>query len=131
MKNMKSLDLSYFSEEDVLYIEISKEKGIGDEEYQEDLILYRNKQNKVVSIEIQHFSEFKESKIKISEKKEIDLFKSLEKIRMLISLRDIMLSDPKQFEETLRAWGFQVIKEKEESPKNILIRETYSEALYA
>lgn len=127
---MKQITLSYFSLEDVLFINISKEKSvIGDQEFQEDVILYRGTDKKVIGIEVQKFTEFKESKIQINQNRTVDMSVPFNKIRMLISLRDIMFSDPIQFEETLKEWGIDILKERLTPPKDISIKEPCPDCL--
>jgi uncharacterized protein YuzE len=105
MKAIKTI--KYFSEEDVLYIPLSDKKSlIGDEDFQDNVILYKI-DNEVVGIEIQNFSEFKETTLRISNKKVLDLTEPFKAIKMVISLFDIIEDDPKQFKDTLEAWGFK------------------------
>lgn len=130
---MKHLLLKYFSPEDVLYIQLgSKKASIGDEEFQEDVILFRNPEStkQVLGIEIQQFTEFKDNYLQINKNERIDFSEPLKKIRMLISLRDIMFDDPKQFEETLEQWGIKIIKKKSEAPKSISIQTPCPAALH-
>ena len=130
---MKNLLLKYFSPEDVLYIQLgNKKSSIGDEEFQEDVVLFRNPDNakQVTGIEIQQFNEFKENYIQIDKKIRIDFAEPLKKIRMLISLRDIMFTDPKQFEETLEQWGIKIIKKTQDAPTSISIQSPCPTALH-
>jgi uncharacterized protein YuzE len=120
---MESITLTYFTAEDVLYIPLKNENSsIGDEEYQDDVTLYRNDSNEIVAIEIQKFSMFNENEIKVCSDKVIDLKTSFEKIRMFISCRDIIDTDPEQFEQTLKEWGIEVIKEDDDgSTKSVAV----------
>jgi len=119
---MKNITITYFSNEDVLFIPVSDEKSpIGDEEYQDDVVLFRNTNDEITGIEIQKFSLFKENKIKIGKHHHIDFKDTFTKVRMLMSCRDIMFSDPKQFEQTMKEWGIEIIKGDESRPKNIHI----------
>ena len=109
---MKKIEIKYFLPEDVAYITLSKNKSsIGDEEYQPDVILYRN-DNELVGIEIQNFYSGKIDKIKVSDKDAIDFTIPFRVCRMFISLQDIMDTDKKQFEETLAAWNILPMEDK-------------------
>ena len=120
---METITIKYFSDEDVLFIPTSAEKSsIGDEEYQSNVILYRNTKNHLLAIEIQNFSKFKENKVQVSVHNQIDFSESFKKVKMLISLRDIIFSDPTQFEATLKEWGIEIVKEQKNLPKNISIK---------
>lgn len=105
-------EMKYFFNEDVLYISLSDQKSsIGDEDYQENVVLYRYKK-KVVGIEINNFTDFKETLIKISSSQTLNFAESFKRIKMVISLRDIIIDDPEQFEETMKIWGFKNIKKE-------------------
>jgi len=105
MKKMK-----YFFDEDVLYITLGKEKSlIGDEDYQENVVLYRYNR-KVVGVEIHNFTTFNETLIKISSTETLNLAEPFKRIKMVISLRDIIIDDPQQFEETMKMWGFKKVE---------------------
>lgn len=120
---MKTLiKITYFSNEDVLFIPLKdKTSSVGDEDYQEGVVLFRDKKNEVVAIEIQHFSTFKKNKISICDDCTLDLKDVFLKVRMLISCRDIYETDPLQLEETLKEWGMNIKKDKKEKDltKNI------------
>lgn len=120
---MKKLKFKYFFEEDVLYISLSNKKSaIGDEDYQENVVLYRSDDAKeIIGIEILNFTHFKENKIKIKPKDCIDFSFQFQKIKMFISLRDIMYNDPQQFEETLREWGFIKAPEANRDPNHLFL----------
>jgi uncharacterized protein YuzE len=105
MKKMK-----YFFDEDILYIPLSKEKSlIGDEDYQDNVVLYKHNK-KVVGIEIHGFSSFQETLIKISSSETLNLAEPFKRIKMVISLRDIIIEDPQQFEENMKMWGFRKVE---------------------
>jgi len=115
---MKTIKITYFLSEDTASISFCDEKSmVGDEEFQEGVILYR-KADKIVGIEILSFTSFKEDHIFVAEKTFMDFSDTFKQLRMLISLRDIVDTDPQQFEETCREWGIQVnkINDKKISP---------------
>jgi hypothetical protein len=107
---MKTIKITYFLNEDTASISFCDEKSMtGDEEFQEGVILYR-KAGKIVRIEILGFTSFKEDHIFVDENTFMDFSDTFKQLRMLISLRDIVDTDPQQFGETCRAWGLQVNK---------------------
>ncbi len=107
---MKKTEIEYFSQEDVAYIHLSAKKSlVGNEEFQDDVILYRI-EDELVGIEIQNFYRSKTDTIKISDTKSLDFTKQFQIMRMLISLRDIIHNDPDQFKETLAEWGINIIE---------------------
>jgi len=105
------MELTYFIKEDVAYISLGNHKSsVGDEDFQDGVVLYRGSKNKITGIEILKFSNFKKSKIIISADESIDFTTTFRELHMLISLRDIMFDDPEQFESTCKAWGLRVQK---------------------
>jgi uncharacterized protein YuzE len=109
MKRIKSFN--YFFEEDVLYIPLGNDKSpIGDEDFQNSVVLYKLDE-KVVGIEIQKFSKFKEDQIIIGQSDVLDLTIPFKRLRMVISLRDIIRTDPEQFQETMKIWGFEKLND--------------------
>ena len=123
------LFFNYSITTDNLYIQLSdKKSSVGHDDFQDNVILYRDESKKIVGIEILNFNNLKESLIKLGKNERIDFSEPFQKIRMLISLRDIMFADPEQFEDTLKQWGIQIIKEKEEPPQNIYYQTPYPEA---
>lgn len=114
----------YFSGEDVAYLSLCDKKSmIGDEDYQDGVVLYRDEKGDVVGIEILNFSLLKENKIQLSDKDYADFTTTFRELHMLISLRDIMIDDPKQFNDTCEEWGIkvQLITEKFNSTPSIKI----------
>ncbi len=108
---MNKIEITYFFKEDVTYISLCDEKSsIGDEEFQDGVVLYRGDNNKVSGVEILNFSGFKESKITLSVEQSLDFTTTFRELHMLISLRDIMFVDPEQFESTCKEWGIRVQK---------------------
>jgi len=73
---MKVQSFEYFPQEDVMCIKLNslKTSMIGENELQESVILYKEK-GKVIQIEIQNFSEFKDPGIILSKNKVLDLEK--------------------------------------------------------
>lgn len=107
--------IKYFLEEDVLFIPLNNKKSpIGDEDYQDNVVLYKDIKNpsEINSIEILNFSNFEGNIIQIDKDKAIDFSEQFRPVRMFISLKDIMYNDPTQFEETLKIWGFKKVKEE-------------------
>ncbi len=126
---MKKYTMKYFFNEDVLFIPLCDDKSpVGDEDFQENVVLYKdtNDTQKVVSIEILNFSNFKEDKIKIGSDKTFDFTNLFKPVRMFLSLRDIMFDDPEQFEETLKIWGFKKVskKKKESNQKDFILEKS-------
>ena len=105
------MKITYFFKEDVAYISLCDRKSsVGDEDFQDGVVLYRDSKGKATGIEILSFSNFKESKIILSASKSIDFTTTFRELHMLISLRDIMFDDPVQFESTRKEWGIRVQK---------------------
>jgi hypothetical protein len=82
------------------------------------VVLYKLDKN-VVEIEIHNFSKFKEDHVIIAPNDVIDLSTQFRRIKMVISLLDIILTDPEQFEETMKAWGFKRINRLVKSPSKL------------
>lgn len=102
-------ELIYFSVEDVAYISFCDKKSmIGDEDFQDGVVLYRDTKNNIIGIEILNFSVFKENKIQLSESEFADFSTTFKELHMLISLKDIMENDPEQFNATCKEWGINV-----------------------
>ena len=104
--------ITYYFKQDIVYISLSADEStIGDEDFQDGVILLRDQESNIVGIEIIDFTSFKEDKIRASEEECWDLSKVFLEIRMLISLRDIMFSyyekEKREFEDTCKAWGIQ------------------------
>lgn len=106
--------MRYFFPSDNLYIELSNKKSpLGDEEFQDDVILHRDpKSNEIVGIEILHFKDFTKlnNYVQISKNKVIDMSTHFRFLRAFISLQDIMFIDPDEFEKIMIGWGYKKIK---------------------
>jgi uncharacterized protein YuzE len=101
-------DIIYFFKEDVAYISLCDEKSmIGDEDFQEGVVLYKNNSNDIIGIEILNFTTFQENKIQLAENKFLDFTKTFKELHILISFRDI-IDDPEQFLATCKEWGINV-----------------------
>lgn len=107
---MKPFVFKYFFPTDNLYIQIGRKKSAcGDDEFQDDIVLFRDiKTSELVGIDIMHFSKSKTSKIKTSEGSGIDFTIPFRLIKALVSLEDIRLSDPDEFEKVLAIWGYKI-----------------------
>jgi len=110
----KSLILKYFSPSDILYIQfVNKKQSIGDEEFQDGVILFRDSNSKeVIGVEIINFRKsFKDNFIQITKTEAKDFYKEFRFLRAIMSLQDIMISDPEEFEKTMEIWGYKRIKQ--------------------
>lgn len=110
----KELILKYFSPSDILYIQfVNKKQSIGDEEFQDEVILFRDPNSKeVIGVEIINFTKsFKDNFIQITKTEAKDFHKEFRFLRAIISLQNIILSDPEEFEKTMEIWGYKRIKQ--------------------
>jgi len=101
----KEIIFKYFSPSDILYIQfVNKKQSIGDEEFQDEVILFRDPNSKeVISVEIINFiKSFKDNFIQITKTEAKDFYKEFRFLRAIISLQDIILSDPEEFEKTMK-----------------------------
>jgi hypothetical protein len=115
---MKDVILTYYSDEDILFIQFSNKKTpIGSNEFQEGVTIFRNPNDKkeIFSIEIVDFSHFVGDELEVEKTRKINFASVFKKVRMFHSLRDIIGTE--EFEETLKMWGFKKVENK--SPKNI------------
>lgn len=127
---MNNIIFKYYYEEDNLYIQFSRKKSpIGDEEFQDGVILFRDNKGILVGIEIYNYSDFTETKIKIDSSKYVDFKEPFGLIKQFITVAELRESYPQLWKEFLENSGFEKVKEKDKtSPIKIRFpKDTFSE----
>jgi hypothetical protein len=110
---MKDIIFKYYSDEDILFIQLSNKKtSIGSNDFEEGVTIFRNPKDKkdILAIEIIDFSNYKSDKVQLEKNTKVNFAPAFQKIRMFSSLHDIAGSA--EFEETLKIWGFKKVENK-------------------
>ena len=115
---MKTLEFEYLVSSDILYIKLSRKKSsIGDEEFEDDVIIFREpKTKKILGIEILNFLKFSNNYIQISKKEGIDFTKPFNIVRAFALLQENFIENPTEFDKTIKEifenWGYKLNKLK-------------------